>query len=198
MYKIKNITRGSLSIILEKGSIILTSGSMYDLDGVCSRKWINFNPGLRKLIDAGCIIVTVDTEKNLVKTPIKDVANADQYLDIYVKKERPKPTKKDLCIAYRNAKLAGLNVNPNHKKIDLFNDVNIENTSNYDNTPTNVKPVNIPTFNYKNDNEPIFLDFTKVLEDSSVPIKEKQEENAFPIIENVEDPIEKIINNTKK
>lgn len=73
MYKIQNSTPGSLPLQLEKGSITLQKNWSFDLDTVCSRKWINSDPILRNLIAAGHIRVIHDSEKGVRKAPTKGV-----------------------------------------------------------------------------------------------------------------------------
>lgn len=73
MYKIQNCTAGSLPLQLEKGSITLQKNWSFDLDAVCSRKWINSDPILKNLLAAGHLIVLHDSEKTVAKAPTKGV-----------------------------------------------------------------------------------------------------------------------------
>jgi len=97
MYKIKNATSGSLSIQLEKGSIILLAGKSHDLDGVCSRYWIATSVTLQKLIKVGAIQVLEDSESHIQKDTIKNVV--DPSLDVYTDTGHHKPSIKERAVA---------------------------------------------------------------------------------------------------
>jgi hypothetical protein len=79
MFKIQNMASGSLIVDLEAGSIILQPGKYYDLDGVCSRKWINSNSSLRRMLAAKHIRVVHDSESFFIpKQPIKSAFPANE------------------------------------------------------------------------------------------------------------------------
>lgn len=69
MYKIQNVSGGCLSLVLERGGIILPNGSYYDLDGVCSRQWIHTDPTLKRLLGK-TIRVVHDSESHISKMAI--------------------------------------------------------------------------------------------------------------------------------
>lgn len=80
MFKIQNITGTNLALSLEKGGIILPNGAYYDLDGICSRKWIHTNQGLKDLIRARHIRVTQDSEAHIPKMVISTNAKIFELL----------------------------------------------------------------------------------------------------------------------
>ena len=80
MYKIQNITGTNLALSLEKSGIILPNGAYYDLDGICSRKWIHTNEGLKGLIKARHIRVTQDSEAHIPKIAISTNAKIFELL----------------------------------------------------------------------------------------------------------------------
>ena len=161
MYKIQNGTGTSLSITLEKGGIILRAGATYDLDGVCSRKWINSDTTLRYLITKKCIKIILDTEKNLNKSPIKDIAKADNLLYPTLRREIPMPSKLQKSLE--------INARQRYNKKFDYDDfyIKLPNTEEPQKVLSDVK---IPEFRYKNDIEPVFVDLTKILEEVSKPL----------------------------
>ena len=91
MYKIRNVTGGILPFDLEVGSIMLQAHgnrSMIDLDGLCSRKWINENQVLHTLIAKICIQVVHDSESGIAKHPSYPIIR-NEVKDVVV----PKPDK---------------------------------------------------------------------------------------------------------
>jgi len=71
MFKVRNGTGGSLPLQLEKGSIILNPGQSYDVDGICSRKWIKEDPVFNYLVNTGNLTVLHDSEKVIGKHELK-------------------------------------------------------------------------------------------------------------------------------
>lgn len=71
MFKILNGTGGTLAISLERGSITLQPGKSFDLDGICSRKWIKNNPALQYLLTAKLVVVLHDSEQGIPKSAVK-------------------------------------------------------------------------------------------------------------------------------
>lgn len=81
MYRLQNLTPGSLPIDLEHGSIILMSGNSFDLDTVCSRKWIAENPTLLKLTNLGAVRVIHDSEVSLGNAPVTSAIAEEPVVD---------------------------------------------------------------------------------------------------------------------
>ncbi len=73
MYKIQNISQGSIPLDLEVGSMILCSGQFFDLDGVCSREWIKTNPFVNGLVAEGYIRVIHDSQEGVPGYPVGPV-----------------------------------------------------------------------------------------------------------------------------
>ena len=74
MYKVKNGVPGYLALQLEKGSISLAPNKSFDLDPVCSRRWIKNDPVLNHLLEAKHLILMFDSEVNpLGKTPLTPI-----------------------------------------------------------------------------------------------------------------------------
>ena len=69
MYKIQNISQGSLPLDLEKGGIILAHGQFFDLDDVCSREWIRTNPFLQRLVAEGYVRMVHDSQEGIPNYP---------------------------------------------------------------------------------------------------------------------------------
>lgn len=147
MYKVKNGTRGTLSLKLEFSSIPLKSGAVYDLDGVCSRKFIRNDPELRKLLLNGDLILLVDSEKNIEQSSIKDIAKADKLF--------AKPT-----VEKRPNQKSHFTVR--HEKMSAINNIQKEETL--------YKTRNPKELSFLKSKEPVFLDFTKILEEASKEI----------------------------
>jgi len=69
MYKIQNISQGSIPLDLEKGGIILAHGQFFDLDEVCSREWIRTNPFVQRLVAEGYIRIVHDSQEGIPNYP---------------------------------------------------------------------------------------------------------------------------------
>jgi hypothetical protein len=103
MFKVQNGTPGNLPVDLEQGSIILTPGKSFDLDPHCSRKWINTNPLLQKLLAIKALILIHDSEVGVPGVPTKQVipikpkdikaAMQQKTSETSIKKSTPKPVK---------------------------------------------------------------------------------------------------------
>jgi len=70
MYKIQNTTSGNFSLTLEKGSITLVPGGAFDLELSASRKWLSENSDIKRLIDAGHLVLLHDSEVGVGKHAI--------------------------------------------------------------------------------------------------------------------------------
>jgi hypothetical protein len=73
MYNVRNVCGKDLAIQLEKGGVILRPNKCTDLDLRCSRKWINSNFDIRKLITKGFLQVTHDSRVVLPSAPVRPV-----------------------------------------------------------------------------------------------------------------------------
>jgi hypothetical protein len=74
MYKVQNITSGNLSLDLENdGAITLQSGRAFDLEGSCSREWLEADITLKRLIIAGHIKLLHDSTEGLPAQPTHEV-----------------------------------------------------------------------------------------------------------------------------
>lgn len=78
MYNVRNVCGKDLAIQLEKGGVILRPNKCTDLDQRCSRKWINSNFDIRKLITKGFLQVTHDSRAALPKAPVRPIIRAQQ------------------------------------------------------------------------------------------------------------------------
>lgn len=89
MFKIQNMSGGSLAIVLEKGSIILQPGKYFDLDGVCSRKWIHEDSDLRSMLrEGGPLRLVHDSEVGVPSQPIHDIVNKLKSKTNSIKKKK--------------------------------------------------------------------------------------------------------------
>jgi len=82
MYNVRNVCGRDLAIQLEKGGVILRPNKCVDLDQRCSRKWINANFDIRKLITKGFLQVTHDSRAVLPKAPVRPVVRAQPMVAI--------------------------------------------------------------------------------------------------------------------
>lgn len=73
MYNVRNVCGKDLAIQLEKGGVILRPNKCTDLDLRCSRKWINSNFDIRKLITKGFLQVTHDSRVVLPSAPVRPI-----------------------------------------------------------------------------------------------------------------------------
>lgn len=89
MFKIRNCTGSYLALSLERGGISLKPGGSFDLDGVCSRKWIKNDSELHSHINSGRLAVLHDSEKKLPPTPTKHPVLREKTVE-EAKKEKPK------------------------------------------------------------------------------------------------------------
>ena len=71
MYKIQNVMSGNLSFDLEQGSITLRSGQAYDLEVACSRKWIQNNTFLQRLIRQVHVRLVHDSAAVIPAQPVR-------------------------------------------------------------------------------------------------------------------------------
>jgi hypothetical protein len=132
MFKIQNSTSGSLSLSLENSCIILPKGSYYDLDGICSREWINENSVLQILIQNKHIRVVQDSEAGLAKSPI---SKPNPGVTVFQQKQAPK------FILYPNALIYSSVNKPNRPNLPVRNSVAIQS----DSILTGSQPNNAPT-----------------------------------------------------
>lgn len=165
MYKVKNATKGTLCLKLEFSSIPLKSGATYDLDGVCSRQYIRNDPELRRLILSSNLIVLVDSEKNLEHSTIKDIAKVDQLFAKPIV-ERGPVKKSHYDLVQERLK---------HKKEEESIAQKIQNTSS-------IKK----ELAFLESKEPVFLDFSKILEEASREIPLADTENSALFIQDNE------------
>lgn len=82
MFRIRNTLPGTLALDLQEGAIHLMSGKSFDLEGVCSREWIENDPTLNRLITAMHLEVVCDSNIKIKKDPIhKAVIAKENVID---------------------------------------------------------------------------------------------------------------------
>jgi hypothetical protein len=74
MYNIQNISNFTIPMRVEKGGIILMPGQYFDLDKVCSRKFIGQSSELNKYMESQSIRLVHDSEIALPSTTIRSPA----------------------------------------------------------------------------------------------------------------------------
>lgn len=69
MFIVKCTIAGTLSVILENGSVTLTNGQNFDIEEYSSRKWIKADPVLNRFINSGLLKVVFDSEERIPRHP---------------------------------------------------------------------------------------------------------------------------------
>lgn len=95
--------KGPLSIILEKGSITLSTGQKFDLDPFCSRKWLTSNKELRRFIALNFLMVVHDDQVGIPKPPAAKAIRGGVVI-------QPAPVNKQVVIPLSEDKPAIINL----------------------------------------------------------------------------------------
>jgi len=69
MFTVKCVVAGTLSIIMEKGSVTLKTGQNFDLEAYCSRHWIKTDRDLQRFIKSGLLVVVFDSADKIAQHP---------------------------------------------------------------------------------------------------------------------------------
>lgn len=72
MFIVKCTIAGTLSVILERGSVTLTNGQTFDIEDYCSRRWIRTDQVFNRFIKEQRLIVVFDSEEKIPGHPTGD------------------------------------------------------------------------------------------------------------------------------